>query len=45
MALILNVPYSEKDQAKSLGARWNPELKKWYVERRKDYNKFIKCNK
>lgn len=42
MALILNVPYSEKDQVKSLGARWNPELKKWYVEERKDYKKFIK---
>ncbi len=42
MALILNVPYSEKDQAKALGAKWNPKLKKWYVERRKDYNKFIK---
>ena len=27
----LKVPFSEKDQAKSLGARWNAELKLWYV--------------
>ncbi len=30
MGLILNVPYSEKDKAKILGSRWNPELKKWF---------------
>lgn len=29
--LFLNVPYSEKDEAKALGARWNAENKKWYV--------------
>jgi hypothetical protein len=27
----LNVPYSEKDQAKLLGARWDHELRTWYV--------------
>ena len=27
----LKVPFAEKDQAKSLGARWNGELKVWYV--------------
>lgn len=27
----LKVPFNEKDQAKSLGARWNAELKLWYV--------------
>ena len=42
MSLILNVPYEEKDEAKALGAKWNPQLKKWYVEKRKDYHKFIK---
>lgn len=26
--LLLNVPYEEKDEAKFLGAKWNPELKK-----------------
>jgi Domain of unknown function (DUF5710) len=27
----LKVPFNEKDQAKSLGARWNAEAKLWYV--------------
>ena len=27
----LKVPFNEKDQAKSLGARWNAETKLWYV--------------
>lgn len=27
----LKVPFNEKDQAKSLGAKWNAELKQWYV--------------
>lgn len=27
----LNVPYAEKDEARRLGARWNAELKTWYV--------------
>lgn len=27
----LNVPYKEKDQAKSHGARWNPSAKYWYI--------------
>lgn len=29
--LYLNVPFAEKDQAKALGARWDPARKKWYV--------------
>ena len=40
--LILNVPYSEKDEAKALGARWNPEIKKWYVRNKEDYYKFVR---
>ena len=28
---FLNVPFGEKDQAKSLGARWNPTKKKWFI--------------
>jgi hypothetical protein len=32
MITFLKVPYSEKDEAKKLGARWNPEKKSWYVE-------------
>ena len=29
--MLLVVPFAEKEQAKSLGARWNPVEKKWYV--------------
>ena len=27
----LKVPFKEKDEAKSHGARWNPDGKHWYV--------------
>lgn len=27
----LNVPYSEKDYAKSYGAKWDPNMKSWYI--------------
>lgn len=27
----LNVPFKEKDEAKSHGARWNPAAKHWYI--------------
>lgn len=42
MSLFLNVSYEDKDEVKALGARWNPELKKWYVENKKNYPKFMK---
>lgn len=42
LMLLLDVPYSEKDEAKALGAKWNPDLKKWYVVDRNDYYKFSK---
>lgn len=29
--VYLNVPYHEKEQAKALGARWNPKRQAWYV--------------
>jgi len=29
--ILLEVPFTEKEVAKSLGARWNPMEKKWYV--------------
>ncbi|WP_288379962.1 DUF5710 domain-containing protein [uncultured Massilia sp.] len=29
--LFLTVPYAEKDEAKALGARWNPSKRRWYV--------------
>ncbi|WP_067143520.1 DUF5710 domain-containing protein [Oceanivirga salmonicida] len=30
--IYLNVPFSEKEEAKNLGAKWNPKEKKWYYE-------------
>lgn len=44
MKLFLNVPYSEKDNAKSLGARWDAETKHWYIYANKpsDYQKFAR---
>lgn|GEM_PF-576851 len=29
--IFLTVPYAEKDDAKALGARWNPTRRRWYV--------------
>ena len=33
--IYLNVPYEEKDRVKSLGARWDPIKKKWWVRNMK----------
>jgi hypothetical protein len=30
---ILDVPYEEKEEVKRLGARWDPDLRKWFVPR------------
>lgn len=40
MIVWLNVPFAEKDQAKALGARWNPVKKKWYVKDATDLSPF-----
>lgn len=29
--IILDVPYSQKDHAKGLGAYWDPQIRKWFV--------------
>jgi len=29
--VYLNCPFDEKDEAKALGAWWDPDVKKWYV--------------
>ena len=34
------VPFQDKDQAKALGAKWDGDLKTWYVPPDKDLNKF-----
>jgi ribonuclease HI len=40
MIVWLKVPFAEKDQAKALGARWNPAQKKWYVKDVADLSPF-----
>lgn len=35
--LYLNVPYSQKDEAKRLGAKWDGTVKKWYCDTRVAY--------
>ncbi len=40
MNIILNVPFSEKDTAKKLGAKWNSKIKKWYIPYGTDEEKF-----
>ena len=39
---ILEVPFSEKDEAKRLGAWWDPQLRKWFVPAGKDLHPFKK---
>lgn len=38
----LNVPFKEKDEAKSHGARWNPAGKHWYIPEGVDDAPFAK---
>lgn len=38
----LKVPFAEKDEAKSLGARWDKDLKTWYVPDGVDASLFAK---
>lgn len=38
--LKLNVPYSQKESAKALGARWSYEAQTWYVPHGIDINLF-----
>lgn len=40
MRYDLEVPYLEKDEAKSLGAWWDPKQKVWYVKNPVDINDF-----
>ena len=36
MNVYINVPYSEKEQAKLLGARWDAEIRRWYYTDKQD---------
>jgi len=40
MRTNLKVPFAEKDDAKKLGARWDPARKLWYVENKDDMSPF-----
>lgn len=42
MRINLNCPYAEKDQAKSLGARWDAARKTWYIENVEDLTPFMR---
>ncbi len=37
----LNVPYRYKEKAKSMGAKWDNDEKKWYIIKNSEYNKDI----
>ena len=39
--IYLNVPYERKEEAKQLGAKWNPQKKKWYSENTEDLQKLV----
>ena len=39
---FLNVPFEDKDDVKSLGCKWNKEVKKWFVPKGTDVNRFKK---
>lgn len=36
----LAVPFEKKDEAKRLGARWNPKCRQWYVDEPVDLEPF-----
>lgn len=40
--VYLNVPYADKGEAKSAGARWDGPAKRWYVSASADLTKFSK---
>ncbi|GAB2181209.1 hypothetical protein DLREEDagrD3_14320 [Denitratisoma sp. agr-D3] len=42
MRTDLKVPFAEKDDAKKLGARWDPARKVWYVQDKDDLAPFAR---
>ena len=38
----INCTYKDKDEAKLLGARWDPDVRKWYIPMGLDRSKFRK---
>jgi len=41
MRTFLNVPFADKDKVKSLGAKWSPGHKSWYIEDLEDVEPFM----
>ncbi|NOT13563.1 MAG: hypothetical protein HOP23_17340 [Methylococcaceae bacterium] len=41
MKTYLNVPFTQKDSAKALGAKWDAIQRKWYVPADKDLALFV----
>lgn len=42
MRTDLTVPFAQKDEAKKLGAKWDPAKKTWYIQNVEDMNPFAK---
>ena len=42
MRINLKTPFAEKDDAKALGARWDPQRKCWYIQDVKDLAPFAR---
>lgn len=42
MRTNLQVPFAEKDEAKALGARWDPGRRTWYVQNVADLGPFAR---
>lgn len=40
--VFLNVPFPEKDDAKALGARWDPSARMWFVPRGQESRRFAR---
>ena len=38
--VYLNCPFEQKDECKSLGGKWDPQVKKWYVPKGLDVSQF-----
>lgn len=46
--IFINVPYSEKEEAKSEGARWDPKNKSWFISKdmdKKHFSKWLQTDK
>lgn len=42
MITWLNVPFAERGEAKTLGARWSPGRRRWYVENTENIRAFLR---